>query len=106
MDAWLASRLPVQHNAIVSMKVAENMVTDYWFARDWTFVGVFPNLKQLYVDLWSLPKRYAGPRSMSTDEQLTKVIAGLKSQLEQKERSGINIIATGCDIRGEAVRGL
>jgi hypothetical protein len=33
MDAWLSIRLPVQCNAIVSFKVAESMVEDYWFDR-------------------------------------------------------------------------
>jgi hypothetical protein len=76
MDAWLSLRLPVQCDVIVSFKVAEAMVDDYWLDRNYTFGSMLPNLKRLYIDLWQLPRRHAEP--------LVQVIAGLKSHLERK----------------------
>jgi hypothetical protein len=103
MDAWLSLRLPVQCNAIVTFKVAEAMVEDYWVDRNNTFSSMFPNLRRLYIGLWPVPRRHAEPLAPCTDTQLAKIIAGLKSHLEQKEGPGVSIIATRCHIGGEGV---
>jgi hypothetical protein len=103
MDAWLSLRLPVQCNAIVSFKVTEAMVEDYWFDRHYTFSSMSPNIRRLYVDLWPLPRRHAQPLAPCTDTQLAEIITGLESHLEQKEDPGVSIIATRCHIGGEGV---
>jgi hypothetical protein len=67
---------------------------------------MFPNLKRLYIDLWSLPKRHAGPFAPCTEEQLARIIAELKSYLEQKEGPDVTLSLRAAMFEGRTSPGL